>query len=515
MEISDGNKVFTFTLRKGMKWSDGEPVSTEDVRYLWEDVYGNDKLFPNGVPNQFRVGYTSQGAPGVLEIVDDYTFKYTYPSAYGGFLRALTIEGWVGYTVVLQPAHYLKQFNIKYTSLEDLKPLLDEQGLTEEWWQVYNQKRCENWNMTDPRCVDYPALNPWIGKATGDSAQMRFERNPYYFKVDTTGQQLPYIDFLTSQQVNDMEMVTLKILAGEVDFQRESTALVKMPLYKENEEKAGFRVALLDMHVDSSGMRFNQTFDDPNWRKVTQDIRFRQAVSLAINRQELIDTIYYGYASLPLLTMGEAQSQFDVAKANALLDEIGLTEKDADGYRLYPDGTTFEILLEHAAWAPDLGPVADLVAQYMKDVGIKLTVKQIENALWNERWNANQVQSSVNWSHDVGWGNDLTSGSIGRAGRLWQIYIDTSGAEGEEPPAWINEAVDLDAAKWAAVAGSPEYNQKIEEGYQWAQTNLPYINFVEFVKYPLIVNKNLKNVPSGGYAIAANFSVVQMYFDTP
>jgi peptide/nickel transport system substrate-binding protein len=312
-----------------------------------------------------------------------------------------------------------------------------------------------------------------------------------------------------------MEMVTLKILAGEVDFQRESTALVKMPLYKENEEKAGFRVALLDMHVDSSGMRFNQTFDDPNWRKVTQDIRFRQAVSLAINRQELIDTIYYGYASLPLLTMGEAQSQFDVAKANALLDEIGLTEKDADGYRLYPDGTTFEILLEHAAWAPDLGPVADLVAQYMKDVGIKLTVKQIENALWNERWNANQVQSSVNWSHDVGWGNDLTSGSIGRAGRLWQIYIDTSGAEGEEPPAWINEAVDLDAAKWAAVAGSPEYNQKIEEGYQWAQTNLPYINFVEFVKYPLIVNKNLKNVPSGGYAIAANFSVVQMYFDTP
>jgi peptide/nickel transport system substrate-binding protein len=506
--------VFTFTLRKGLKWSDGEPVTTEDVRFAWEDIRQNEKLYPT-FPNYLRTGFSPKGNPGVLEIVDDYTFKITFDGPYGAFLRYMTIEGWNGYTEMLEPAHYLKQYHINYTSLEELKPLLDEQSLTDEWWQVFSQYRCRNWDMTNPRCVDYPALNPWIGKATSDSSQMRFERNPYYFKVDTTGQQLPYIDFITSQQVNDMEMVTLKILAGEVDFQRESTALVKMPLYKENEEKAGFRVALLDMHVDSSGMRFNQTFDDPNWRKVTQDIRFRQAVSLAINRQELIDTIYYGYASLPLLTMGEAQSQFDVAKANALLDEIGLTEKDADGYRLYPDGTTFEILLEHAAWAPDLGPVADLVAQYMKDVGIKLTVKQIENALWNERWNANQVQSSVNWSHDVGWGNDLTSGSIGRAGRLWQIYIDTSGAEGEEPPAWINEAVDLDAAKWAAVAGSPEYNQKIEEGYQWAQTNLPYINFVEFVKYPLIVNKNLKNVPSGGYAIAANFSVVQMYFDTP
>jgi peptide/nickel transport system substrate-binding protein len=367
--------------------------------------------------------------------------------------------------------------------------------------------------MTNPRCVDYPALNPWIGKATGDSSQMRFERNPYYFKVDTQGQQLPYIDYLTSQQVNDMEMVTLKVVAGEVDFQRESTALVKMPLYKENEDKAGFRVQLLDMHVDSSGLRLNQTFDNANWQKLVQDIRFRQAVSLAINRQELIDTIYYGYASLPLETMGEEFSKYDVAKANAILDEIGISEKDADGNRLYEDGSVVEILLEHPGAAPDHAPVADLVAQYLKAIGIKVTAKQIENALFTERFNANQVQASVHWSHDIGWSNDVTSGSVNRAGRLWQIWVETQGADGEEPPQWIKDVVELDANKWAAVAGSDEYNKYVADGFKWSQENLPYINFVEFVQYPLILNKNLKNVPIDGYAIGANFSVVQMWFD--
>jgi len=513
-EVSDDNKVFTFTLRKGLKWSDGEPVTTEDVRFAWEDIRQNEKLYPT-FPTYLRTGFSPKGNPGTLEIVDDYTFKVSFDGPYGAFLRYMTIEGWNGYTEMLEPAHYLKQFHINYVSLADLKPLLDEQSLTDEWWQVFSQKRCRNWDMTNPRCVDYPALNPWIGKATGDSAQMRFERNPYYFKVDTTGQQLPYIDFITSQQVNDMEMVTLKILAGEVDFQRESTALVKMPLYKENEEAAGFRVQLLDMHVDSSGLRINQTFDDPNWREVAQDIRFRQAVSLAINRQELIDTIYYGYASLPLQTVGEEFSKFDVAKANALLDEIGLTEKDADGYRKYADGTTIDILLEHGGHAPDIAPVSDLFAQYMKDIGLKVTVKQIDSSLWGEKWAGNQIQETVMWSHDIGWGNDVTTGSVDRAGRLWAVYINTSGAEGEEPPAWASEAIDLDASKWAAVAGSDEYNKYVAEGFKWSQANLPYVNFVEGVKYPLIVNTNLKNVPIGAYAIAANFSVVQMYFDTP
>jgi peptide/nickel transport system substrate-binding protein len=511
-EVTEGNKVFTFTLRKNLKWSDGEPVTTEDVRFAWEDIRGNDKLYPI-FPTRFKTGFSPNGAPGKLEIVDDFTFKVTFDAPYGAFLRNLTIEGWNGYTEFIEPAHFLKKYHIKYTTLEELKPELDAMNLKDEWWQVFSAKRCQNWDMTNPRCVDYPAMNPWIGKPTDNPSAMRFERNPYYFKVDTKGQQLPYIDYLTSQQVNDVEMVTLKVVAGEVDFQRESTALVKIPLYKENEDKAGFRVVLTDMHVDSSGLRLNQTFNDANWQKVSQDVRFRKAISKAINRQELIETIYYGYASLPLKTMGEDNSTYDVDAANALLDEMGLTNKDADGYRKYADGKVIEILLEHGAHAPDIAPVSELVAQYLKDVGLKVTVKQIDPSLWGTKWDANEIQATVMWSHDIGWGNDVVTGSVDRAGHLWSVWMNTGGKEGVEPPDWAKQAYDIDAAKWAAVAGSDEYNAKVEEGFAWCQENVPYVNFVEFVKYPLVVNKNLKNVPSGGYAIGANFSIVQMYFD--
>jgi len=510
-EVSDDNKEFTFYMRKGLKWSDGVDVTSEDVRFVYEDIYMNEQLTPV-FPARFRNGFRADGEPMKLEIIDDYTFKITFTEPYGGFLRALTIEGWNGYTELIRPSHVLKKWHTKYTPIEEMKADLERLNLKDEWWQVFADKNCNNWDVTNPRCAGYPGLYPWIGVKTDSSNVLTFERNPYYFKVDTKGQQLPYIDKIVSQQVENVEMVNLKVLTGEVDFLRESTALVKIPLYKENEEKAGFRVVLLDMHVDSSSMQINQTFGDEKWQKIAQDVRFRQALSLAVNRQSIIETVYYGYASLPVETMGEEWSQFDPEKANALLDEIGMTNKDADGYRTYPDGSPFEILLEHGAHAPDLAPVADLLIGYFKDVGIKLTVKQIDPNLWDQKGAANERQATVMWSHDIGWDGDVVIGNVNRAGRAWENYRITNGKQGEEPPAWIQEAIDIEAARWQSVSGSEEYNKLVQQGFDWCQTNLPYINFVEHVKYPLIVNKNLGNVPSSGYAIAGNFSIVQMFF---
>ncbi len=308
-------------------------------------------------------------------------------------------------------------------------------------------------------------------------------------------------------------MVNLKALTGEIDFMRESTALVKIPLYMESADQAGFRVVLTDMHVDSSGLRLNQTFDDPDWLEAVRDVRFRQALSLAVNRQELIDTVYYGYASLPLELVGEEFSRYDVDAANALLDAMGLDQRAADGTRLYPSGKPVNILLEHGAHAPDLVPVADLTAQYMKDIGINMTVRQIDSSLFGEQYNANQIQASVHWSHDRGWDNDAVTGSVNRAGRQWAVYMGTDGEEGEEPPEWIMKAYDIDARRWQAVSGSPEYMAIVEEGTQWCRDNLPYINYVEQVKYPMIVSTKLGNVPQSGFAIAANFSGEQLFFN--
>ena len=232
-----------------------------------------------------------------------------------------------------------------------------------------------------------------------------------------------------------------------------------------------------------------------------------------MDRQEIIDTVYYGYASLPLELVGEEFSAYDPDRANQLLDDMGLTETNAEGIRLYPtSGEPINILLEHGAHAPDLIPVADLVAQYLKDVGINVTVKQIDPSLFGEKNAANQIQMSVHWSHDRGWDNDAVSGSVGRAGIAWADYVSSSGEEGEEPPEWIMKAYDIDSRRWQSVSGSDEYMEIVEEGTAWTRENLPYVNLVENVAYPMIVSADMGNVPQSGFAIAANFSGEQMFF---
>jgi peptide/nickel transport system substrate-binding protein len=511
-EVNDDNTEFTFHMREGLKWSDGEPVTSEDIRFTYEDVLLNEKITP-AFPSRFRTGGAPDGDPMNLEIIDDYTFKASFSEPYGGFLRQIVIEKWVGYTELLKPAHYLKQFHADYASMEELRPHLDEQNLEDEWWQLFTLKDCLNWNLPRPRCIGFPALSPWIIVESQQPGVLSFERNPYYYKVDLEGKQLPYVDKIVSVQAEDVEAVNLKVLTGDVDFLRESTGLVKIPLYKENEDQAGFRVHILDMHVDSSALFLNQTFEDETWRSVAQDVRFRQALSMAINRDEIIESIYYGFASYPLKTVGEANATYDPEKANQLLDEVGLSERNADGLRLGPDGEVFSILIEHGAHAPDISSVAELIAEYLKDVGLDVQVKQIDPQLWGQRMDANEIQATVFWTNDQGWDDNWTGRAIEENGRLWWDWYNTGGEEGEEPPAWVTEAFEIDKERWSVVSGSEEYNALKEAGFAWDRENLPLITVVENVKYPMIANQNLGNIPKAGFAIAANFSGEQLFFD--
>ena len=518
-DVSADGKTITFHMREGLKWSDGEPVTTEDVRFTYEDVLKNEKLTPV-FPSRWKSGASPDGAEPVMTFVDPYTFQMSYEKPYGGILRQFTIESWVGYTEWLNPAHYLKKFHEKYADKAELAAALTAAKLKpDEWPALFNQKWCKNWDITNPRCIAYPSLYPWL-LTSGDNSQLKFDRNPYYFKVDTEGQQLPYIDHLVSTQVNDVEAVNLKVLAGEIDFLRESTALIKVPLYKENEEKAGFNVVLLDMHVDSTGLELNQTYTGTaateDWKKISGDVRFRKALSLAINRPEIIETVYYGYAGLPLKSVGDQESAYNPEAANKLLDEMGLTNKDADGMRLGLDGKPFQILLEHGGHAPDIAPVAEIVAEDLKAVGINVLLKKIDSTLWGTRRGTNDLMSTVFWSHDQGWMGGLgTTDDIGRAGMAWQTYIASQGKTGEKPPEWITKGADISAEWWSAVPGSAEWQKISADAFGWERENLPFINIVEGVKYPMIANKKLGNVAQGGYAIALNFAGEQLFFNEP
>ncbi|MEM7133899.1 MAG: ABC transporter substrate-binding protein [Chloroflexota bacterium] len=511
-EVSADSTEFVFHMREGLKWSDGVPVTTEDVRFTYEDVLLNEQITPS-FPERFRTGHSPNGEPMTLEVIDDFTFKTTFTEPYGGLLRVLTIEKWVGYTELLRPAHYLKQFHGDYTSLEELKPLLEEQDLTDEWWRVFTSMQCLNWDNTRPRCAGFPVLNPWMVVESDEPGLLEFHRNPYYFKVDTEGQQLPYIDKIISPLVGDVEMVNLTAFAGDVDFMRESAALVKVPLYKENEEKAGIRTVLLQNHFEPVVFHVNRTFEDETWRELTGDIRFLQALSLGIDRQEIIDSIYFGLAELPEVAMGEFAAR-DVDRANALLDEMGLTERSDDGIRIGPDGEPISVVLEHGAHGPDIAPVSELIGEHLGEIGLDIQSKAIDSSLWGQRRVANELKLTVMWTHDTGWDDDWTGFAVDRwSGPAWGTWRDSGGSEGEEPPEWAKEAYTIDAERWSVVSGSEEYKELVEAGQAWQRENLAVISLIQNDTAALVVADNLGNVPEGGTtAIAANFAGEQFYF---
>jgi peptide/nickel transport system substrate-binding protein len=333
--------------------------------------------------------------------------------------------------------------------------------------------------------------------------------------VDTKGQQLPYVDKIISVLQENAEMVNLKVFIGDVDYLNQSaSSLVKMPLYLQNEAKGGYNTVLLETHSDPSNIFMNETFDDKNWQTVVQDLRFRQALSLAMDRQEIVDNVYYGYAAISSETVDPAYAKQDIDKANALLDAMGLTKKDADGFRLYPDGSPMNILLENGQEAPDFTPIADLVAANAKKVGIRIQPKSIDPNLRGQKESANQLQMYIFWSHDRGVDNDVTDPA--KVGMLYADWLQSGGKKGVEPPDWIKKAIDINTRRWKALSGSDEYNAIVAEGLKWTSENLPYINLVEHVKIPIIVDAKLSNVPPSGalaYDIAVGFSVVQMYFN--
>lgn len=508
-EALDGGKKFVFHLREGLKWSDGEPVTTEDVQFVYEDILSNEQITPT-FPRWMKTGNVAGGDPLVVEIIDTFSFSVNFTEPYAGFPAWLAILQWKGYSELLLPKHYLKNFHINYVPLADLEPLIKEASLPAgEWWSLFGSKRVNNWDVCAQKAVDYPVCNPWYLTLFGTTS-MEYGRNAYYFKVDEAGQQLPYIDGITSAVVADVEMSQLKVIAGEVDFLREDATMDNFSLYNENADKANIRVQLLKMHVSPTDVTINQTIDDPSWRSVVQDVRFRKALSHATDRATIIDAIYFGYAEMPV----SVPAEYDPDLANQLLDEMGMTERDADGFRLAPDGKPFEIPFLNSMDASDIVPVCELIIENYKEVGINASMQVVEGTLRGERDNANEAYARVRWNHwpELWWGA-LWDGEPGTNGwgRLWGNWYNTNGAEGEEPPADVKEYVSH--LNRSIIVAGEEREAEIETWKKMQYDNVYSITTVERVAYPLIVNKDLRNVPTAGFAIAANFALEQMYYD--
>ena len=282
-EVEDG-RIFTFHLRKGQKWSDGSPFTTEDFRFFWEDIANNPELSPAGPPADL----VHDGEPAKVEVIDKTTIRYSWSKPNANFLPALALRPDL---FIYSPSKYLKKLHKKYADPDELAARVKKAG-SRSWAQLFNR-------MNNPYKNDnpkMPTLGPWVLKTKPPADRFVFERNPYYFRVDPQGHQLPYIDKVVFF-VADGKLIPAKAGAGESMLQAKDIRFADYTFLKEGEKNGGYRVLLWKTGNGSSFTLFpDLTTSDPVWRKLLRDVRFRRALSLAINRHEINQVIYYGLA---------------------------------------------------------------------------------------------------------------------------------------------------------------------------------------------------------------------------
>lgn len=494
-ELSEDGKSFTFYLRKGMKWSDGHPFTTEDILFEWEDVILNKEL----TPARRAAWFMAAGEPGKMEIIDDYTFRITFKESYPILL--LDVPDRLR-RLINAPKHYAKQFHPRYTPADKLEKMTKEAGF-DHWYELYGAKMGEGWWDTDP---DHPTLWAWKVKVPGTATRMVHERNPYYWKVDPQGNQLPYIDRITHDLVEDVDMINFKAVAGEIDMQMRHIQFANYTLFMENQEEGDYRVLKWKNDIGGDPVIYlNLTVKDPVLRKLFENDKFRKALSLAINRDEINELCYLGTGEPRQESFisgtryysekwEKAYAEYDPQKANTLLDEIGLTRRDAAGFRLRPDGKVLSVIIEFTSAFGPWPDAVELTKGYWEAVGVKTSLRSEERSLFWTRIDGNEHQVAI-WGgmcsaivvENIGW---LTAYSASEYDRWYK----SGGEAGEKPTGDIAKLYELwDKVKVAT--DEKERDRLIEETVNLHIKNIWAIGTVGEIRQLVVVKNNLRNVP--------------------
>ena len=494
-EYSEDYKTLTLHFRKGVKWSDGVLFTADDVLFWYEDVMRNEEATP-ATPIFWRGSSAKK--------IDDYTVQFTFPVPKPHFFRPFGIRNNNLQREFFYPKHYAKQFHPKYNP--NARKLAKAAGF-EKWYQFLQAKAsCSEHLQNNP---DVPVLSPWkIVEATPDF--IVWERNPYFWIVDTAGNQLPYIDKLMGVFALNPELRQAKVLAGEVDLASpgQDTSLAIFPELKRKEKELGIRVWTAPSFWGSMFVLMpNLTHRDPERRALFQNIKFRQALSVAIDRDELNEILYLGLAT-PQQTVPVRRSGFywadqanyliehDPDRANRLLDEIGLTRRNRQGFRTWPDGRNLKLKLDVGANLTEWTDYAELIARQLRQAGLDVTVNLTSYEAMKENL-AKKTTDITCWGHGGGVAIDMFEGIHGLLlgwmyGNAWEIWRNTEGKDGEEPVRWLREVLDLnDRLKQVPEA---ESRPLIRKGHEIITKQLVVIGTLTEAPVVHVVKGNLRNV---------------------
>ena len=502
----------TFFLREGHKWSDGTPFGARDVKFWYDNLATDSNV--REIPKDYVL---VAGEPMEVVVIDETTVQFNLPSPKPGLLSHFANH----YAQAFQPMGFLGQFH------PDINPNADANaqalGFENGYAAIKGYYGNSDWMDTPTPMLAHPDLVAGLPADTVPTLESHIivsentegrhlVANPYFFQVDTSGQQLPYINEQDELFVGESEVRLLKLVNSEVDYKAQALNLDYAPLLLENQEAGNFSVSLRP-EIAMGVFSFNVTSEDLAKRAVFGDVRFRQAMSVAMNRDEINEVVYFGlgepqqytaFSPLPSFVteeMSQSYAQFDPAMANALLDEIGMVDVDGDGMRELPNGDTLVLNMQVATQGISI-KLVELVGQNWREVGINNTVKEVTTDEYRSAQSSNQLDVMM-YAKGQPLAVILGNSEVFqppfdnyfniRTGMLWGEFIDTEGASGVKPPEYVYTMIDDINAFQGAIAGSDESNAIGAKLVQSVVDNLLFIGTVKAVA-PIYWNNDLQNV---------------------
>jgi len=511
---NDDFTQLTFFLRKGHRWSDGAPFTADDVKFWYDDLALDPKIMEK--PKDYvLVG----GEPMTVDVIDPQTVRFNLPAPKPGLLSHFATSFAQGF----QPKHFLGQFHPDGNA--DADALAQAAGFENGLAVIKAYFGNSDWTDTPvpllnspDRVANLPAdTMPTLEShiTVSDTTEGRhYVANPYFHIVDTQGNQLPYISEQDEIYANDNEIRILKLINAEADYKSQSLQLPSAPLLLEHQESGDYTIDLRP-EITLANLSFNVTSADLGKRKVFGDLRFRQAMSIALNRDEInevgflgqgIPKQYVGFSPSPSFLDPKWESymiQYDPEAANALLDAIGMKDIDGDGMRELPNGEKLILNMQFATQGV-AGEVVELIGQQWSEVGIQSTVKEVtpdeyrssqsSNNLDVGSWRKSQPMAIVLGNNEL-WVPPFENYFGHRTGMLWAEYVDSKGASGVKPPAYVTQLIDDINAFQSTMAGTAESD---ELGARMVENMVGNLLFIGTVQAPApIYHRNaLKNFPS-------------------
>ena len=495
------DKVFTMKLRKGHKWSDGQPFTSDDFRYFWEDVANDKDLNPAGPPAELLV----DGAAPRIEYLDKWTVRYSWIKPNPDFIPRMAGPSPL---FIYRPAHYLKQFHKKYNPkvLE-----VEKADPAKRTWAALHNREDNLYQFDNPKL---PTLQPWLNTTKPPADRFVAVRNPFFHRVDQNGRQLPYIDKVIMPIV-DGKLIPAKAGAGESDLQARDVQFNNYTFLKKGEKANNYKTLLWRTGQGSHFALYpNLNVNDPVWRTLLRDVRFRRAMSMAIDRSQVNQVLYFGLASesnntvvsdSPLFkkqyqTQG---AQFDRKASDRLLDELGL-KRGPDGVRRLSDGRPLEIIVETAGESTEQTDVLELIRESWRESGIKLFSKPSQRDLLRNRVFSGEAMMSVWGGMENGIPNvDTSPDELAPTSQVqlqWPKFgqhFETAGKFGEAPD--IPEVAELLKLNEAWRTAARDAREKIwHRMLTIHMEQLFTIGVINNVMQPVVVSNALKNVPEKG-----------------